>query len=253
MKWKELAERLEKGKTLDAELQQQLKNEAKKWREWLRRIFDVILFLAKQNLPLRGHWEDWKDENSEEQNCGNFLELLRFLGKYDPFINDMLVDLKTSQKRSISYTSAKIQNEMIDLLGSKVRAEILKEVKQEAKYYAMIFDSTPDIAHHDQLSQVLRYVTIEGQEVIIKERFIDFIHMEGRKTAEVLTDTILEKLAKDGLPVADCRAQVYDNASVMAGESCSCSFFMIFFKTDSQVMSAKTNHLLHESVNPFNF
>ena len=39
-----------------------------------------------------------------------------------------------------------IQNEFIELLASQVRQKIIREIK-EAKYYAILFDSTPDLSH----------------------------------------------------------------------------------------------------------
>ncbi|KAF2897449.1 hypothetical protein ILUMI_08728, partial [Ignelater luminosus] len=51
---------------------------------------------------------------------------------------------------------------------NKVWQEIIAQIKK-AKYYSMTFDSTPDIAHKDQRSQVLRYVMIDNQEVRVAE------------------------------------------------------------------------------------
>lgn len=99
----------------------------------------------------------------------------------------------------------------------QVRSTILDEVR-EAKYYCLMFDSTPDISHKDQFVQVLRYVKISDGKVHIMERFVDFLPIEGRKTAELLTDAILEKLEADGLDIQDCRGQGFDNAATMAGK-----------------------------------
>ena len=71
---------------------------------------------------------------------------------------------------------------------------------KEAKYVSMIFDSTPDISHNDQTSQVLRYVMIGGDIVKVVESFIDFIETKG-KTAENISTMILEKLEKDGIDI----------------------------------------------------
>lgn len=162
-KWKELENRLRKGKTIDNKEQNILAKETKKWHEILTRMFDIIKFLAKQNLALRGHRED-----------DSFLELVHLLAKYDPVLREHLVRIKMGQNMSLTYMSPEIQNELIDVLGKKVRQIILARV-QKAKYYSMIFDSTPDISHKDQTSQVLRYVVIENQEVRVEESFIDFI------------------------------------------------------------------------------
>lgn len=50
--------------------------------------------------------------------------------------------------------SLQIQNELIDIVGGKVRAEIIARVKQ-SKYFALILDSTPDVTRMEQMSVVL--------------------------------------------------------------------------------------------------
>jgi hypothetical protein len=60
--WKELEMRLNKNQTLDRHLQEQVEIEKRKWVGILHRVVDVILFLAKQNLPLRGHRESLDGE-----------------------------------------------------------------------------------------------------------------------------------------------------------------------------------------------
>lgn len=184
--------------------------ETKKWHEILTRMFDIIQFLAKQNLALRGHRED-----DTSTNIGNFLELVHLLAKYDPVLREHLVRIKMGQNMSLTYMSPEIQNELIEILGKKLRQVILARV-QKAKYYCMTFDSTPGISHKDQTSQVLRYVMIENQEVRVEESFIDFIETRS-KTKEGISDMIVSKLKADGLDIINCRGQAYDNAATMAG------------------------------------
>lgn len=209
-KWKELECRLQKGQTIDKKEQNIVAKETKKWHEILIRMFDIIKFLAKQNLALRGHIE-----NDTSTNRGNFLELVHLIAKYDPVLREHLVRSKMCAK-TITYMSPQIQNEFIAILGNNVRQHIIEQIKR-AKYYSIIFDSTPDLSHKDQTSQVLRYVLIENQEVKVVESFIDFIETKD-KTAEGISNMILNKLQADGLDISNCRGQAYDNAAVMAGK-----------------------------------
>ena len=87
---------------------------------------------------------------------------------------------------------------------------------KEAKYYSMLFDSTPDISHTDQMTQIIRYVVIQEGTAQILESFIDFIPLKG-KTFEDITKMILQKLDNDGININDCQGQGYDNAASMAG------------------------------------
>ncbi|XP_031334591.1 zinc finger MYM-type protein 1-like [Photinus pyralis] len=211
--WKTLEIGLMSGKTIDFQHQESVLREEKKWRDILKRILDVILFLARQNLSLRGHRESYKDSCVE--NHGNFLELIHFLSNYDSVLAEHLTRVKLSNKLTPTYLSPEIQNEFINLLGDHVRRRIISDVN-DAKYFSIIFDSTPDISHKDQTSQVIRYVKISGTEVEVVESFIDFIETHG-KTAEQISSMILKKLETDGLDIQNCRGQAYDNAATMAG------------------------------------
>jgi len=76
-----------------------------------------------------------------------------------------------------------------------VCTEIIQEVKV-AKYFAVLFDSTPDISHTDLFSQILCYVRIQDGSVEVKESFVDFIALDA-KDAQSLADVILSKSAAD--------------------------------------------------------
>ena len=195
---------------IDAELQMQLETEKHRWREVLDRILHTIKLCAEQNLALRGH----RETINGPDNPGNFLAILKYLSRYDA-VSAQHLDYAVSNPRSVSYLSHDTQNEFIEILGNAVREQIIKDIK-EAKYYSIMFDSTPDLAHREQLSQIIRYVCIEGKNVSIKESFIDFFEIH-QKNAESLAREITDKLERDGLRLDDCRGQSYDNAAVMAG------------------------------------
>ena len=205
--------RLTQGKAIDHVEQELIENEAKKWRQILYRLLDIIKFLAKQNLAFRGHRETL--EESAEINSGNFLELVKLLSKYDPVLREYVLRVMLGKPHSLSYLSPQIQNEFVNCLGDLLRTKIIEQVKN-SKYYCIIFDSTPDISHKDQLSQVIRYVKMDYNDVEVEESFLRFIEMKG-KTAEQITEQILKQLEEDGLQIQDCGGQAFDNAAVMAG------------------------------------
>ena len=97
---------------------------------------DCIRFLCRQDLAFRGH----REILSSTENTGNFLELVKFLGKYDPVVREHLTCIQ-AQPNTVLYLSAATQNEFISILCRCVLAVILDEVR-EAKYYSIIFDST---------------------------------------------------------------------------------------------------------------
>jgi hypothetical protein len=81
----------------------------------------------------------------------------------------------------------------------------------------LLFYCIPDVSHHEQMSQIIRYVSVSDGNVSIKESFIDLIHAHV-KTGNGLASEILNKLALDGIDIENSRGQCYDNAANMAGK-----------------------------------
>ena len=128
------------------------------------------------------------------------------------------LDSVSRKSGCISYLSATIQNEIISLLGERVSKYIITACKK-AKYFSIIFETTPDAAHVERMSQIIRFVEIKRNSVDIKEAFIDFIPLEV-KTAEGITEaitSITSTLEIDGFNFNDCRGHSYENESTMAG------------------------------------
>lgn len=211
--WKEFECNLTEGKGIDSELQSLYKTEKQKWKDILSRVLDSIKFLAVQNIPFRGHRENLSDSTA---NPGNFLSLIKLLSKYDPVLTRHL-DFVGNHPGSLSYLSPIIQNELIELMADTVRNYLLIKIKQ-AKYYGMLWDSTPDRQRRDQMSQVIRYVAIDfnKKSVEICESFLRFVEFQEHD-AESITNLIVKQIESDNLLLNDCRAQCYDNAYTMAG------------------------------------
>lgn len=99
-------------------------------------------------------------------------------------------------------------------MGNNVRQHINVQIKK-AEYYSIIFDSTSDLSHRDQTSQVLRHIVFENQEVKVVEFLIGFI--ESRyKTSEGILCLSFNKFQADGLNISNCKRQAYDKAAVIA-------------------------------------
>ena len=211
LEWKEMERALRLKGGVDEILEKQVQDEKKRWREILKRIIDVIKLLASQNLALCGHVEQLDSDNP-----GNFLATLKFLSFYDTLLENHLKNVRENP-HSVSYLSHDIQNEFLSLLAGAVRDKIIKEIK-EAKYFGILYDSTLDVSHTEQLSQVIRYVQsdFETGNVRVKETFIKFVELD-KKDAAGYEAIILKSLQDDGLNFLDCRAQMYDNAAVMSG------------------------------------
>uniref|UniRef100_H3AU67 DUF4371 domain-containing protein n=1 Tax=Latimeria chalumnae TaxID=7897 RepID=H3AU67_LATCH len=173
-------------------------------------LIDVVLFLAKQGLPFRGHEEDAEDVNL---NHGNFLELVALLAKYDRVLGEHLkkvINQKTS--KSITFLSPESQNKLISNITDEICQAIVTEV-QEAGNFSITMDCTTDIAHQDQALIVMRYVR---SDLCVVEHLLEVVHVED-SSAEGLFN-ILGTLASKGVDLQHVVSQSYDRAVVMSGQ-----------------------------------
>ena len=154
-------------------------------RKVVESLLKIVLLCGKQGLALRGHRDDklnWEDESCF--NEGNFIQLVRFRAETDPILANHLA----SSPRNACYTSKTIQNELISVIGQRIRDDFLDEVKS-AKVYSIIADEVTDVANREEVSLVVRYI----HDHKIKEVFLDFLEVE-RITGVVMAQAILQWL-----------------------------------------------------------
>ena len=82
---------------------------------------------------------------------------------------------------------------------------------------SIIFDCTPDMSHHEQMSVILRYVLCNEEAAVVKETFFGYLRISDR-TGKGLLDAFLEKATELQLELSDCRGQSYDNGANMKGK-----------------------------------
>ncbi|KAJ7342178.1 hypothetical protein JRQ81_009461 [Phrynocephalus forsythii] len=135
---------------------------------------------------------------------------------------------------STMYLSPERQNESIQLLASTVREKLVYDIKR-AKYYGIMFDSTPDAAHQEQTLETMRYVDIkfEGKTVLVKDSFLGYIQTHKKDTASI-ADIILQQLEKNKLSFEDCRSQCYDHTSSTLGWERMKTALVVSVKSDSE-------------------
>ena len=118
----------------------------------------------------------------------------------------------------ITTLGKRIQNELISLMGNKVRKIIVGRVKS-AKYFSVILDCTPCQCHQEQMSLRMRYISQgDGYSEVTHEHFIRFLEVE-ESTGQQMLDVLLLELRKLGLDVSDIRGQGYYNDANMIGIS----------------------------------
>ncbi len=185
-KWKELEKRILIGSTIDKTNQRILQKETQYWRNVLKRIFSVVLFLGIQNLAFQG-----SSEHVNTLHIGNFLKAIELLAEYDPIMQQH-IERTTSKDHKLRphYLGKRIQNEVIAIIAKLIKAYITSRVHL-AKYYAIIADCTPDKSHKEQLSLIIRFIDIEEPSstspgsVKIREHFLGFV-IAKRSTAACL-------------------------------------------------------------------
>ncbi|XP_035836630.1 uncharacterized protein LOC118484762 [Helianthus annuus] len=148
--WFELHQRLKCNETIDKSAYEQFRKEKDYWKQVILRIVALVKFLAKYGLAFRG-----SNEKLYQKGNGNFLGLVEMLEEFDPIMKEH-VRRVLNDECHVHFLSHNIQNELIQLLGDKVRTEIIKKVKQ-AKYYSIILDCTPDTSHQEQMSIIVRW------------------------------------------------------------------------------------------------
>jgi hypothetical protein len=152
----------------DGEIQKAIQSERQNWRDILKCILQAILFCAKNNLALRG-----SNDKIGALNAGVFLDIMEVISYHNKALNDMIPKHNAG---SVNYFSNKIQNEFISLLERRLELKSLPK----AKHFSLLFYCTPDVSHHEQTSQIIRYVSVSDGNISIKESFIDFIHAHGK-------------------------------------------------------------------------
>ncbi|KAF0733666.1 protein FAM200B-like [Aphis craccivora] len=140
-------------------------------RERLKQpIIKTLIFLAKQNIPLRGHRDDgsiFDNQNELMGNEGNFRELIKFrIESGDLTLKCHLEDI---EKRA-TYISKTTQNELISILGDSILQKILEHVKK-SQFYSIMFDETTEMSHTSQLVIVIRYIKNNS----VREDLIGFV------------------------------------------------------------------------------
>ena len=203
--------RLAKGATVAQQQISAYEENIKKNREILKRLLDIILYLAKQNLALRGHKESKFSDIGKEAgiNDGNFIELVKLLGKYDAVLAKHLCEAPGNQ----TYLSPQIQNEFISAINLEILSNIISEV-QKAKYFGIVMDSTIDVANLDQVSFSVRYVDSDFQ---IQERFFKFTDIVSSKSEDLIA-TLQDMLTELDLDIQMIRSQANDRAANMSGK-----------------------------------
>ena len=113
-------------------------------------------------------------ESSADKNCknrGNFLALLDFHSEAgDEIIAKHLCECA----RNATYTSATIQNNIIEITMKYLRNQIISEIPEHAPFFTILADETTDVSNTEQLCISIRFV---DDTCSIHEEFLGFVRL----------------------------------------------------------------------------
>ena len=178
------------------------KNTAKKIEEnskILSGVINAVKLCGRQGISLRGHRET-EDLSFPDRNKGNFLSILETLAIYDKTLAKLMEDVKRRQlsgsKVQASMTSKRVQNELINIMGTSILNSIVEDVKEAGKFI-LISDETT-LHNTPYLTIGIRYVH-KGKKQVVEE-FITFQELKCGK-AESIFEQLLEGLKEANLPI----------------------------------------------------
>ena len=157
-------------------------------RELVKEATVIIAMAAKQNIPLRGHRDEALTGSgmsltttdsrgdvivSGDINGGNFKALMRYGATCGVDI------LKELDVLGATYTSAKCQNELINLMADDVRRSLIELMN--GTVFTVIADETTDASTVEQLCVAVRFVSFgdDGMSPQLQERFLCFRRMSS--------------------------------------------------------------------------
>ncbi|KAM5583814.1 hypothetical protein ABKV19_003607 [Rosa sericea] len=170
----------------------------------LKATIEAVRLLAKQALAFRGD-----DESAESSNRGNVVEVVDSYGRMNEEVAKVTLE---NAPRNATYTSPKIQKEILSILANRVRRKIREEVG-EAKF-CLLVDEALDESKKEQMAIILRFVDSHG---FVRERFFHVVSVSDT-CAATLKSKIDNVLTEYNLQVENLRGQGYDGASNMRGE-----------------------------------
>lgn len=96
---------------------------------------------------------------------------------------------------------------MINRLAANVKVKVL-QCMQKSRHYTLLFHSSPDNAHRDQLSRVMKYVKFDLVKwaVCVHASFLRFTKLE-EKDAASLVDSISKELETDGMELCNIESE----------------------------------------------
>uniref|UniRef100_UPI003AAAFAFF THAP domain containing 12a n=1 Tax=Centroberyx gerrardi TaxID=166262 RepID=UPI003AAAFAFF len=166
-------------------------------KEYLKSLFEVLVLLGEQNIPLKGPF----DNKQDSLTSSNFQALLEYRMNAGDEALKKRYDANPVNKECCS--SAQL-NQLIEVCEECIRGELLEEVRKNT-FFSLVTDDLVKISGEWYLPVFLRYV---DQANCQWEKFVGFLSFEG--DGEALVERLLSELTdKWGLNMEHCRGQAH--------------------------------------------
>lgn len=174
----------------------QLSTEEKAFRDYLRSLFEVLVMLGKQSIPLMV-------DKAAEAECltNNFQALIDYrMNAGDEALRKQFATTAVNTE----YLSATQQSQLMDVCENTMREEMLMEVR-ESRFFSLVTGDLVEFSNEKHLPLFLRFV---NQQNMLREEFLDFVAFDGDES--VLVDRLEAQLTdRWGLSMEDCRGQAH--------------------------------------------
>ena len=175
-------------------------------REYLSKVLQNIVFLARQGLAMRGNWvpSNSLDCAGGSEFNSNFHQLLLLRSKDDPHITEIL------ERKTHKYTDHSIQDEFLKLISRDHLHQIEENIKG-AGYFAIECDEVTDSSNREQVIVCFRWVDNAFEP---HEDFMGLCSVADI-TAQSVFQVVRDAVIRMNLSMNMCRAQCYDGAANM--------------------------------------
>ena len=179
-----------------AQLDKQHKDQQSTRRFLFLKQLSSLKYLLRQGLAIRGR----------ETLESNLIQQLKTRSEDVPELSQWI--------ENGQYLSSDIINELIEMMGNAVVRSILEDVKANSGLFGLIADESRDISNKEQLTCVLRWVSLS--DLVTHEDCIGMYLIE-KPDAETIAASLKDVLLRSNLRLIDCRWQAYDGAATMSG------------------------------------
>uniref|UniRef100_V9KAI4 52 kDa repressor of the inhibitor of the protein kinase n=1 Tax=Callorhinchus milii TaxID=7868 RepID=V9KAI4_CALMI len=174
-------------------------------KEFLKVLFETVLLLGRQNVPLGGcSSEDTASPCCAPNNIRALLEFRMNAG------DEILRKRFETMAEYTEYCPKNLQRDLLAICEMCIRKEVLREMREN--FFSIVTDEVVDISGLDHVSLHVRFV---DNMDCLREEFLGFVQceLEGEALADRLQETLTEKW---GLNMDNCRGQAYNGSGSMS-------------------------------------